>query len=55
MRNNIYKIDIVKSLQIVPEIGAVVCAYANYKLMDKLGDTTMNGYKVRICEIIYNI
>ncbi|MCH3963349.1 MAG: EcsC family protein [Clostridium sp.] len=41
-------IDIAKMLQLVPGIGAVVGAYANYKLMDKLGDTAMNAYRLRI-------
>lgn len=40
--------DIAKLLQMVPGIGAVVGAYANYKLMDQLGKTSMNGYRLRI-------
>lgn len=41
-------IDIAKLLQLVPGIGAVVGAYANYKLMNKLGETAMNGYRLRM-------
>jgi len=41
-------IDIAKLLQLVPGIGAVVGAYANAKLMDKLGVTAMNAYRMRI-------
>lgn len=41
-------IDIAKMLQMLPGIGAVVGAYANYKLMDKLGETAMNAYRMRI-------
>ncbi|GAA0743349.1 EcsC family protein [Clostridium oceanicum] len=40
--------DIAKMLQLVPGIGAVVGAYANYKLVSKLGETAMNSYRVRI-------
>jgi hypothetical protein len=41
-------IDLAKMLQLVPGIGAFVGAYANYKLMDKLGETAMNGYRLRL-------
>lgn len=44
-------IDIAKMLQLVPGIGAVVGAYANYKLMDKLGDTAMNAYRLRVFKV----
>jgi hypothetical protein len=44
-------IDIAKMLQLVPGIGAVVGAYANYKLMDKLGDTAMNSYRLRVFKV----
>ena len=44
-------IDIAKILQLVPGIGAVVGAYANYKLMDKLGDTAMTAYRLRIFKL----
>lgn len=40
-------IDFVKMLQLVPGIGAVVGAYANYNLLDQLGETAMNCYRIR--------
>ncbi|MBU3155595.1 EcsC family protein [Clostridium estertheticum] len=41
-------IDLAKMLQLVPGIGLVVGAYANYKLMNKLYDTAINAYRLRI-------
>jgi len=41
-------IDLAKMLQLVPGIGAVVGAYANYKLIDKLAKTAMNAYRMRL-------
>jgi len=41
-------IDLAKMLQLVPVIGAVVGAVANYRLMDKLGETAVNAYRLRI-------
>ncbi|MEN2768931.1 EcsC family protein [Ornithinibacillus xuwenensis] len=41
-------IDFVKLLQLVPGIGAIVGAYANYNLLDHLGETAMNAYRLRI-------
>lgn len=41
-------IDLAKMLQLVPVIGAAVGAVANYRLMDKLGTTTMNAYRLRL-------
>jgi hypothetical protein len=41
-------IDLAKLMQLVPGIGAVVGAYANYKLLDKLGDTAINAYRMRV-------
>ncbi|MCM0649192.1 EcsC family protein [Clostridium swellfunianum] len=41
-------IDLAKLMQLVPGIGAVVGAYANYKLMDKLGETALNAYRMRV-------
>jgi hypothetical protein len=32
----------------MPGIGAIVGAYANYQLLDKLGETAMNCYRMRI-------
>ncbi|WP_174616457.1 EcsC family protein [Virgibacillus ihumii] len=40
-------IDFVKMLQLVPGIGAVIGAYANYNLLDHLGETAMNCYRLR--------
>lgn len=40
-------IDIAKLLQLVPGIGAVVGAYVNHRLTDKLGTTAMNAYRMR--------
>ena len=41
-------IDLVKMAQLVPGIGAVVGAYANYNLLDQLGETTKNAYRLRL-------
>ncbi|MDE3838135.1 ABC transporter-associated protein EcsC [Bacillus methanolicus] len=41
-------IDFVKMLQLVPGVGAVVGAYANYNLLDHLGETAMNAYRLRL-------
>jgi hypothetical protein len=41
-------IDFVKMLQLVPGIGLFVGAYANYRLLDHLGETAMNAYRLRI-------
>jgi len=41
-------IDLAKMLQLVPGIGAVVGAYANYKLMNKLNTTAINAYRLRV-------
>lgn len=41
-------IDIAKLLQMVPGIGALIGAYTNSKLLDKLGITAMNSYRMRI-------
>ncbi|MFZ5967053.1 MAG: EcsC family protein [Bacillota bacterium] len=42
--------DLAKMLQLVPGIGAVVGAYANYQLMDKLGETAVNAYRMRLLD-----
>lgn len=44
-------IDLAKMLQLMPGIGAFVGAYANYRLMDKLGETAMNAYRLRLLKI----
>ncbi|MFJ8066315.1 EcsC family protein [Psychrobacillus sp. NPDC096426] len=41
-------IDLVKMFQLLPGIGAVVGAFANYKLLDQLGETAMNSYRLRL-------
>ncbi|KON89525.1 ecsC [Sporosarcina globispora] len=41
-------IDFVKMLQLMPGIGAAVGAYANYNLLDHLGETAKNAYRLRI-------
>ena len=41
-------IDLAKMLQLVPGIGLVVGGYANYKLMTKLYDTSLNSYRLRV-------
>ncbi|MBY0123069.1 EcsC family protein [Bacillus sp. S/N-304-OC-R1] len=41
-------IDFVKMLQLVPGIGAAVGAYANNNLMEHLGETAKNAYRMRI-------
>lgn len=43
-------IDLVKMFQLIPGIGAVVGAYANYNLLDQLGETAMNAFRMRIIE-----
>jgi uncharacterized protein (DUF697 family) len=40
-------IDFVKMLQLVPGIGAIIGAYANYNLLDQLGETAKNCYRIR--------
>ena len=41
-------IDIAKLLQLIPGIGAVIGAYANHRLVNKLGETAMNAYRMRL-------
>ncbi|MBS4196781.1 EcsC family protein [Lederbergia citri] len=43
-------IDFVKMLQLIPGFGAIVGAYANYNLLDHLGETAMNAYRLRILQ-----
>lgn len=43
-------IDLVKMFQMVPGIGAVVGAVANYSLLDHLGETAMNSYRMRVLQ-----
>ncbi|CAI8831263.1 Protein EcsC [Bacillus pseudomycoides] len=43
-------IDLAKMLQLVPIIGAPVGAYANYQLLQRLGEVTMNCYRLRLLQ-----
>jgi hypothetical protein len=43
-------IDLAKMAQLIPGIGAVVGVIVNYKLIQKLGDTARNAYRMRILE-----
>jgi uncharacterized protein (DUF697 family) len=40
-------IDLAKLAQLLPVIGAAVGAVANYKLIEQLGETAMNCYRLR--------
>lgn len=40
-------IDLAKLLQLIPGIGAVVGAWVNHRLTEKLGRTAMNAYRLR--------
>jgi hypothetical protein len=40
-------IDLAKLLQLIPGIGAVVGAYVNHRLTEKLGVMAMNAYRLR--------
>ncbi|WLV25253.1 EcsC family protein [Aciduricibacillus chroicocephali] len=40
-------IDLAKLLQLIPGFGAIVGAYANHNLMEQLGETAMNAYRMR--------
>jgi hypothetical protein len=48
-------IDLAKLLQLVPVIGAAVGAYANFKLMNKLGETAINAYRLRVFKEVEDI
>ena len=40
-------IDLAKMAQLIPLIGAAVGAIVNYKLIEKLGETAINCYRIR--------
>src|SRR5699024_3678855 len=40
-------IDLVKMLHLIPGFRAIVGAYANYNLLDQLGETAMTAYRMR--------
>ncbi|MBY7142113.1 EcsC family protein [Virgibacillus sp. NKC19-3] len=44
-------IDLIKMLQLVPGFGAIVGAYANHNLLDTLGETAMNAYRLRFLQL----
>lgn len=48
-------IDLVKMLQLVPGIGAAVGAFANYKLLDQLGETAIYAYRIRYFKNLENL
>ncbi|OLS03162.1 EcsC family protein [Tissierella creatinophila] len=41
-------LDLAKLLQMLPGVGAVVGGYTNSKLLNKLGETAMNAYRMRL-------
>ena len=41
-------LDLAKLLQLIPGIGAVVGAYVNHKYTNRLGNTAMNAYRLRL-------
>ena len=40
-------IDLAKLAQMIPVVGAPIGAYVNWQLLQRLGDTAMNGYRMR--------
>ncbi len=43
-------IDLAKLLQMLPGVGAIVGAYVNSKLIDKLSETAIGAYRMRLIE-----
>jgi uncharacterized protein (DUF697 family) len=43
-------IDLAKMAQLLPVVGAAVGAVANYQLLQKLGKTAMNAYRMRVLD-----
>lgn len=43
-------LDLVKLLQLIPGLGAIFGAYANYHMLEHLGEYAMNSYRIRILE-----
>ena len=41
-------IDVIKMFQLVPGLGAAVGAYANHHLLEQLGETAVNCYRIRL-------
>lgn len=48
-------IDLAKMAQLIPVIGAAVGAIANYKLVEQLGITAMNCYRMRETPLLLSI
>ncbi|MEC5425502.1 EcsC family protein [Virgibacillus sp. C22-A2] len=44
-------IDLIKMFQLIPGLGAIVGAYANHNLLDTLGETALNAYRLRFLTI----
>ncbi len=44
-------LDLAKLLQMLPGVGAVVGGYTNNKLLNKLGETAINAYRMRIMNL----
>lgn len=40
-------IDLAKLAQLIPVVGAPIGAFVNWRLLEKLGTTAMNGYRLR--------
>jgi hypothetical protein len=40
-------IDLAKMAQMIPIVGAPIGALVNWKLLERLGETAMNGYRMR--------
>jgi len=43
-------IDLAKMAQMIPVVGAPIGAVVNWRLLDRLGETAMNGYRLRYLE-----
>lgn len=48
-------IDLAKMAQLIPGIGAVVGLVVNYKLVQSLGATAMNAYRMRLAEKAFRL
>jgi hypothetical protein len=48
-------IDLAKMAQLIPGIGAVVGFVVNYRLINKLGTTAMNAYRMRLQDEVTKI
>jgi hypothetical protein len=40
-------IDLAKLAQLIPVVGAPIGAFVNWRLLERLGETAMNGYRMR--------